>query len=133
MKTSTELSNKFYQHLGKLFYAVAASDKQVRQEESNRLKQLIRTDWLQLDDATDEFGTDSAHQIEIIFDWLSENKRDPLKCMEEFSAFKKTHESLFPDEVKKLIHRTAYAIAGSFSGKNKSELVLLSQLEKLLT
>jgi len=39
-----------------------------------RLKQIIIKDWLPLENALDKFESDATFQIEIIFDWLVDNK-----------------------------------------------------------
>jgi hypothetical protein len=133
MKYSDEVMMSFYQQAGKLFYAIAAADKTVRKEELEALKKLVRSEWLDLDDTYDEFGTDSAYQIEIVFDWLMENEWDMEEVISGLKDFKKEHPGLFTDQVNQLILRTAAAIADSFYGKNKSELTLLTQLRGILS
>ena len=49
METKTKLTLEFYQHLGKLFYAIAAADKKVHPDEFNKLKELVKLKWLHLD------------------------------------------------------------------------------------
>ncbi len=71
-----KLNLNFYQQLGKLFYAVADSDNNIQQDEINKLKKVVREEWLPIEDSVDEFGTDAAYQIEIVFDWLLENNYD---------------------------------------------------------
>lgn len=130
--TNPGFAQKFYQNLGKLFYAVAASDKVVKMEEIDTLKDIVEQEWVSIDDYQDEFGTDTAYQIEIIFDWLEENQPDAFLAFEEFSDFKKEHEKLFNSNINKLIWKTADAIAASFAGKNKSELIMLSKLKSII-
>jgi hypothetical protein len=43
--------------------------------------------------------------------------------------FKRAHNSLFSHNVNKLILKTAREIASSFSGINKSELIMLAKLD----
>lgn len=125
-------AQKFYQNLGKLFYAIAASDKVVKKEELDTLKSIVEQEWVNIDDYQDEFGTDTAYQIEIIFDWLEKNQPDAFLSFDEFSDFKKEHEKLFNTKINRLIWKTADAIADSFAGKNKSELIMLSKLKSIL-
>ena len=121
---------KFYQNLGKLFYAIAAIDFKVNAAEINKLKELVRKHWLDIDDTEDAFGTDAAYQIEIVFDWLNKNNTSNSKeCYDDFVTYKNEQKQLFTKDVKKLIMKTASAIAQSFAGKNKSELILLAQLD----
>jgi hypothetical protein len=132
MKTSPEVANKFYQSIGKLFYAVAAADNKVHAEEVNKLKEHVRINWLQIDKVVDEFGTDAAFQIEIVFDLLLDLGKDAKACLNEFKGFKNTHEGLFTNEIKQNIWSTANAIAASYSGKNKAELIILQEISMLL-
>ncbi|NGY36599.1 hypothetical protein FQU23_003625 [Flavobacterium sp. XN-5] len=47
-------------------------DKTVQKEEIEKLKELVQKEWLPVEDSSDIFGSDSAYQIEIVFDWLVE-------------------------------------------------------------
>lgn len=133
MKTSLNLEIEFYQSLGKLFYAIAASDKIVRKSEIETLLELVKSKWLPLDEFEDEFQVDAAFQIETVFDWLDfEGRLSADSCFKEFKLFKAENESLFNKERKQLIWMTSNAIANSFSGKNKSEILILAKLKMLL-
>ena len=123
---------EFYQKIGELFYAVAAADKVVRKSEYEALIKIVNKHWIKMDDCEDEFHSDAAYQIEIVFGWLDYNSLDADECFEDFKYFKKEHPSLFNLERKKLIWTTANAIADAFSGKNKSELILLTKLKLVL-
>ena len=130
MVTKKKMTLKFYQNLGKLFYAIAAADKHVVISEFDKLKDIVKTQWLDMDPITDDYHTDAAYQIEIVFDWL--NKEDNLNeqsCFNDFVNYKNEQKHLFTKEIKKLIIKTAGAIASSFSGINKSELIMLAKLD----
>ncbi|GAA4280961.1 hypothetical protein [Gaetbulibacter aestuarii] len=130
METKKKLTHKFYQNLGKLFYAVAAADRQVRDAEFDKLKTLVKNQWLDVDPITDEFDTDAAYEIEIVFDFLkSEERMNIYSYYKDFVDYKNEQPHLFTPEVKQLILKTANAIAASFSGINKSELILLAKLD----
>lgn len=124
MKPSKNTNILFYQNLGKLFYAVAAADKIIKEEEINALKEIVKKQWLDIDD----FNSDTAYQIEIVFDWLNVEKLTSKKCFDDFIDFKNEHPSVFTKEVIDLIYKTTRAIASSFSGVNKSELIILAKL-----
>lgn len=131
MKPGTEIQTKFYQNLGKLFYAIAAADRVIRDQEVNRLKEIVRAEWLTLDDTSDDFGTDEAYQIEIVFDWLLEHHPDAETCIQSFSLFKEKHSSLFTPRVMEMIWKTVNSVASAFAGKNKSELIMLNKINHL--
>ena len=89
-------------------------------------------DWLYIDDFTDSYGTDAANQIEIVFDVLMESSITSEECFNDFKEFYKIHPHAFSDKIKTLTKKTAKAIASSFSGNNKSELILLAKIDLLL-
>jgi hypothetical protein len=132
MKPSHQTMTRFYEHLGKVFYCIADIDKTVREEEIVRLKQILKTEWLPLENTYNEFGDDAAYEIEIVFEWLLENNCDTKEVLLDFKIFRNEHDSLFTPQINALILKTATAIATSFSGKNKSEHVLISQLNAIL-
>ena len=127
-----ELHQKFFQNLGRLFYAIAAADGKVRKEEIDSLKRIVREEWLDLDDYTDEFGTDSAFQIEIIFEWLDANKPDPQEAFQNFMEFHTENKDIFNKQINEKILAASRKIAAAFRGKNKSELVMLARLQSVL-
>ena len=133
MKPSNQTMLRFYQNLGKIFYSIAAVDKTVSSDEITQLKEIVKIEWLPLENTFDSFGTDSAYQIEIVFDWLLENNWTTDDILYDFESFKKEHPSLFTPAVNALILKTAKTIAASFFGKNKSELVLINQLSSVLS
>lgn len=132
MKPSYKTMIHFYQQIGKIFYCIAISDKIVREEEIFELKKIVKTHWLSLENTFDEFGSDSAFQIEIVFDWMIENNWDSEQILADFKIFKKEHQSLFTEQVKELIMKTGDSIANSFLGKNKSESAIIMQLKGIL-
>jgi len=74
---------------------------------------------------------DAAYQIEIVFDWMDYEELQAEDCFNEFTLFYKENKSLFTDAVKQLTYTTANSIANAFSGKNKSELMMLGRLQLL--
>ncbi len=123
-----EILIPFHQNLGKLFYAIAASDKTVREEEFNVLKALIKRKWLSVFDSENNYKIDATDQIETVFKRLVIEKREANSCYNEFIAFKKEYSYLFTPELNRLILKTSGAIAAAFSSQNKSELIMLAKL-----
>jgi|TARA_R110002110_G_scaffold85074_7_gene220968 hypothetical protein len=131
MKTKQNPQVLFYQKIGELFYAVAASDKVVKKAEYNALQNMVTKKWKDMDDFEDSFHTDAAYQIEIVFDWFDYEHLDADHCFESFKNYYVDHQSFFTLERKKLIWETADNIASSFSGKNKAELIMLAKIKLL--
>ncbi|MEC7264940.1 MAG: hypothetical protein VXW38_14470 [Bacteroidota bacterium] len=131
MLNSERIGNEFYQNLGKLFYAVAMADNEVRTVEKERVRKYVRQYWLDVDQVEDEFQSDAAYQIETVFDWLEEEEMDGTEYFDQFKDFYKDHPQKFTPALKKLIMETTESIASSFAGKNRSEMMVLMELEKL--
>jgi hypothetical protein len=120
MKPSHQTMTHLYEHLGKVFYCIAVLDKTIRKEEIAQLKEIVKTEWLPLENTFNEFGDDTAYEIEIVFDWLVANKWDTEQVIPDFKIFRKEHDHLFTPEINALILKTANSIANSFLEKNKS-------------
>ncbi|WP_293295564.1 hypothetical protein [Allomuricauda sp.] len=131
MTHRTKMGNELYQNLGKLFYAMAMADHSVHMNEMEKFNEVVREQWLEVDDIEDEFGADAALQIITVFDRLLEYEKDPEEIYEEFEAFYTEHELLFTPKIKNLAMSTSRAITASFYGSNKSELILLGRLQLL--
>jgi hypothetical protein len=125
-------SEVFYQKLGYLFYSIAAADHRVSAAEKEALLRLIVEDWLNLDDATDAYGTDSAYQIQILFDFLNEKSFDAEHAWSIFERYFKSHLVAFNDDIIDRIFHTAERLAESMNGRNKSEVLALTRLHLLL-
>ncbi len=132
MKKENSSLSLLFEKLGELFYAIAAVDKKVHKKEFEALKKLVTRKWKEFENSEDAFGTKSVYQMEIVFSWFDYEGRDAWECFENFRDFKETHEHLFTEQRNALILKTASAIANAFSGKNKSELIMLVKLERLL-
>lgn len=133
MQYPEKTTNELYQNLGRLFYSVAMSDNSVHTKEIDKLRSFIRKFWLDVDEVEDEYGEDAAFQIETVFDWYLAYEKDSEDAYNEFQEFYVNHKQKFTPFIKILILDTANAVANSFAGKNKSELVLLGKLRLLMT
>ncbi|MDX1363197.1 hypothetical protein [Arenibacter latericius] len=133
MLDNKQKAKEFYQCLGKLFYSIAMADKKVMPKEIASLRKDVKKYWLSPDHEVDEFGTDAAFQIEIVFDWLHEKEAEAEEYFKEFADFYETHASLFNPQTKKRIWKTADDIASSYAHKNKSELIFLNKLKLMLS
>lgn len=129
MKSNIKTTQAFYHNLGKLFYAIAFSDKKVSQEEFKTLKQYIENYWLQYDNLTDIFDNDAAHLIEVVFEGVQFFNESSYDMYDAFIIYKNEQPHLFNDKVNHLILETARAIAYSYAQVNKSELIILNKLE----
>jgi hypothetical protein len=124
---------QLYQHLGHLFYAIAACDGKVRPGESDRLHDLVDQYWMPLEGTVDEFSTDAAHYILIVFDHLLAESVPPSVAFEVFADYYRHHPNVFTIAIKHRISDTAGSIAHAFRGINEGEHKYLYTLNELLT
>lgn len=117
----------FIQPLGNLFYAISAADKHITKEEYSLFNKLIR------EELNDILGHDEKEKLVEIFIECARNKFDVYNSFNKFREFKSQNESLFSTEVKQSIWNIAEKISSASSQKNKSELVILSQLASVLS
>ncbi|MBK1441964.1 hypothetical protein JHJ32_18345 [Parapedobacter sp. ISTM3] len=123
---------EFYRKLGFLLYSIAAVDRHIVPAERSALKEEVQTNWLDLEDTADAFGSDAAFQIESLFDWLDDADYAPANAFDEFEAFVQENPDFFVEAIKERTLGSAHRIALAFHGRNKDELSLLYRLEQLL-
>jgi len=126
------IKKEMYDKLGNLFYAVAVADGKVKREEYFKMQEVFTKE---ASDDTDEnqlIDVTAIEAISEVFKNLAREDKESQECFEEFEKFYQVKQQLFGKELKLLIWKVANAIAASYSGKNKSELVVLAQLYALL-
>lgn len=130
MNSENNITLQFYQNLGKLFYAIAAVDNNVKEEEIRAVKKLVENHWLQTATKNTTTKSDAKNAILDTFNkFCSYKEYQPEACYDSFINFKKENESIFTDAINSLILKTTREIATSFSGQNKSELIMLAKLD----
>jgi hypothetical protein len=130
--TQKHYPEAFYQKLGYLFNSIAKADRRVSPAELTALQQIIREDWINLDESTDRYGSDTAYQIHIIFDFLVEKDFHAESAYIIFSRYFKEHIQLFTEDVIDRIFHSANRMADCLNGRNKSELQALTRLHLLM-
>jgi hypothetical protein len=116
----TKYTQAFYHKLGYLFYSVAAADGIIAKEEKDALHKMVLEDWLDLEASNDEYGSDNAYQIEVLFDFLTEKDFPSDRAYEVFEHFFKANLEMFTEDVVDRIYHTSDRIASSFNAKNNA-------------
>lgn len=117
-----------YLNLGKLFYAIALSDKKIQSEEVITLKKEISIFNKKTSLSILNPKIDIENYIITAFDMLYFEVADVQTCFDDFIAFKRGNEALFTASLKKEILEVSGKIAASFSNLNKAELMMLAKL-----
>lgn len=113
------LPNHFSDLLGKLFFAAAFADKEIRPEEIEKMNELIETEW-------------KNTRIQDAFYNCVNMNYDRRKAIDELRIHLEQYPELFSRTISQKIIDTAYTIADASSGTNKSEIIYLSQLTNVL-
>lgn len=116
----------FFVSIAYLFYAVALADKKIVIEEKKDIVNSIKKYWL----ASDKF--DSEELIYETLRSLINNKLTSEQAFEEFKIYVNNNKELFTKDVSHKIIKSSHSICASYAGKNKSELIILAKLHKLL-
>lgn len=120
-----------YAGLGHLFYSIAASDGHVAAPETEKLKKLVKEQWMPLESERDQAGSDLAYFIEIGYDHANASRMKPAVAFDRFKTVFNEHPAMFDVSTRNMITRTAKAIAQAFAGKNKAEERMIAELEEL--
>lgn len=132
METNEELGNAFYENLGKLFYALAAADNIVANNEFECLTKMVKTEWTCHSQLKEKFETASPLKILKTFDMCRYKKYDAEICLNEFKVFREKYPDIFTPAINRQIWSTAKIMAHCFPGINKSEVVMMAKIHGIL-
>jgi hypothetical protein len=124
---------KLYEAVGYLFHSIAFADKKITMQETNALTNAVKEKWVSIEEGRDAFGTDEAHYISITFDFLADSEMPVDESWDYFETYYRENKEGFTPELKEIIYSTASSIASATASVNKSELIQLSHLKRLLS
>lgn len=119
--------HQLYANIGHLFYAVACADRQLNTDEVSRLKQVIRKQWLPLED-TDEFCVDAAQNIFFAFDSVQTQHAEPAYAYENFVRYYYDNTEDFNSLLREKILRTTQEL----SSLKSASPALVHELKNLI-
>ena len=125
---NSDINTELFEHLGKLFYAVAAVDRELHEDETLRLKKEIEKFWKP---RFTEAPYSMAFYIWHAFEHARSSDATAEEAYEEFINYYKESPQVFTEEIRNLVLDTANAIAKAYADRNKSELILLAKLQLL--
>ena len=118
--------------LSYLFYAVAHADRHVDTSERLKIHQVVNENWQLLAAKGDPFGVKAMEMIDRMVTELTEDDYDTEKAFERFKKVFEEHPEFFTPEIKEFVLEVCIRTANTFNQLNKSELVILSRIERLL-
>lgn len=118
--------------IGYLVYAVASADNHVSPEEKKVVHDVINTHWKKLADKEDPFGVRALDFIDKMVEVLEEKHVDSENALQLFQEVYTEHKDKFDPDLKWFILEVCIQTGSAFNRLNKSELVLLSRIEKIL-
>lgn len=118
--------------LSYLFYAVAHADRHVEDEERIKIHQVVNENWQLFVAKGDPFGVHAMDLIDKMVRELRDEDFDNEKALEQFKMVFEKHPEFFTPQMKEFILEVCIRTANTFNQMNKSELVLLSRIERML-
>src|SRR5574338_314306 len=125
-------TRRFYKELGNLFYAIAATDKNIGPQEKKKLDEEVQFAWRHYDDSRDRFGTDRAFLIEFEFEAMEDEMASAADAFRSYEDYFVENKNEIDDITRKRIFNSAKHIAESVHKINIAEHKYLNQLKKLL-
>ena len=124
---SVSFTKDFYKAISNLFYAFSMIDRTMSVQEKKEIIWSVKQEW-----ATNEYGFDSEELIYETMRNLIKEKLDADLAFEKFKVFFMANEELFSKDVNHELLETCHKICNADHRKNKSELILLTKLHKLV-
>ncbi len=118
--------------LSYLFYAVAHADRHVEDQERLKIHQVVNENWQLLVAKGDPFAVHAMDLIDKMVIELRDEDFDNEKALDQFRITLERNPEFFTDEMKQFILEVCIRTANTFNQMNKSELVLLSRIERIL-
>jgi hypothetical protein len=123
---------KFARCCGYAVYAVAYADKSIEQEERAAIHLFLNENWMELADSSDPFGVKSIEFIEQMMDALVSDKLNSELAYERFKELFDSLQNLLSSNQQKFMINLCIKVGNAFNRMNKSELVLLSRIERTI-
>ena len=123
---------KFARCCGYAVYAVAYADKSIEQEERDAIHLFLNENWMELADSSDPFGVKSIEFIEQMMDTLVSDKLNSELAYERFKELFDSLQNLLSGNQQKFMLNLCIKVGSAFNRMNKSELVLLSRIERTI-
>ena len=120
------------EQIGNLFYAIAV-DQQLKLLQVPQLQQIISRTWIPKNSRTEEFMvSDATHYILSAIDENIASRRSSDEAFDQFVSFYNRHSTMFTQEVKEVIWKTAGDITNIFHAGSQGAAARLASLKKVL-
>ncbi|NOQ75266.1 MAG: hypothetical protein GQ574_24860 [Crocinitomix sp.] len=116
----------FYQNLALLYYAMGMTDKRFVVEEKKVIIGIIKKYW-----SLRDLDLDVENIVYSKLKTLVDSEMSSKAAFKQFQQYYESHTSLYPIVIRRQLIEDVYAIASAYANRNKSELVLFSQIMHL--
>lgn len=123
---------EFARCCGYAVYAVAYADRSIDPEEKKALHQFLNENWIDIADTTDPFGVKSMEFVEQMVEALASDKMDVEVAFDRFKESFHSWNDRFSNEHQKFILDLCIKVGSSYNRLNKSELIMLSRIERFM-
>ncbi len=120
-----------FEHLGNLFYALAAENG-VTELELGEVKLMLRQDWLTDAKSPKDQVSEPAHLMAITIDNLHATNTSESDAFRKFERYYNEHPEIFSEALKHKVREIATLVAGRFS-LDRGGSHLLKRMEALLS
>ena len=118
--------------IGYAVFSVVKSDRKVTDVEKQTVHDFVNENWKLLADQEDPFGVRAMDFIDKMMVVLDDKHLTSDDAFELFNEEFKEYKSLFTKEIKEFMIDLCIKAGNSFNRMNKSELVMLSRIEKVI-
>lgn len=121
-----EVQREIAKSIGNLLSAIAQVDHNVTEEEVKSIHLIVNENWM-------FFAKDSPSDFkDYIISGINSNSFSSEEAFEHFTTVYRQNKQYFGERLKDVILKSCQMVANTTNRLNKSELVFLSRLEKLL-
>ncbi|MGZ3862178.1 MAG: hypothetical protein ACXVPN_11690 [Bacteroidia bacterium] len=115
---------QYYKELGKMVYAVANADGQIKPEETEALQNFVLKDLAAREKAMDSSGMNEAFYVDFEFEHSAEIKLDPKEAAKSYAKF--IHNNFESGDEKLIRHsvKLLEVVAVAYSRETEKEVVL---------
>jgi uncharacterized tellurite resistance protein B-like protein len=135
MKTSQDITNselnykQFYKELGRLLYAVAYSDGQIRKKEVEALREFVLKQLAPFEPGSDSSGMNQAFYAQFEFEDIANKNEEAIIVFSSFMNYLQKNASNINEHLKSSMIQAVEKVAQAYKKTNKLEQEMIDKLK----